>query len=261
MHVVVTGGSSGIGLEVAKIYARRGARVSIIARDRSRLETARKAIEDASLPQAQVFVAAASVGSNEELTSAIDACEAAFGPCDILVASAGVVEPGWFVDQQALAFDAQWQTNFSGVVNAVRRLYPGMKARGQGQVMIVSSAAAFIGLPAYASYCASKAALVGFADALRLEASGSGVSIGICFPPDTDTPQLTNELKLRPTEAQALMGQIKPRTAAEIATLLVRGVDRRSSRVYFTASIAALALFYPLARPFVEFWYGLRSRR
>jgi 3-dehydrosphinganine reductase len=261
MHVVVTGGSSGIGLDVAKIYARLGAAVSLIARDPDRLETARRAVEVAASGKGRVFTAVASVGNDDELSLAITACEAAFGPCDILVASAGIVEPGWFHEQNPEAFDAQWQTNFSGVVNTVRRVYSGMRTRGEGRIMIVSSAAAFIGLPAYAAYCASKAALVGFADALRLEASGTGVSIGICFPPDTDTPQLARELQSRPKEAELLMGQIKPRPASEIADRLVRGVDRRSARIYFTASIAALALFGPLVRPVIEIWYRLRTRR
>jgi 3-dehydrosphinganine reductase len=261
MHVVVTGGSSGIGLEVARIYARRGASVSLIARDAGRLATARLAIESVASADGRIFAVAASVGNAEELSSAIDACEAAFGPCDILVASAGIVEPGWFHQQSPDLFDAQWQTNFSGVVNTVRQVYAGMKARGEGRIMIVSSAAAFIGLPAYSAYCASKAALVGFADALRLEAMGTGVSVGICFPPDTDTPQLARELESRPQEAEILMGRIKPRQSDEIAALLVRGIDRRSSRVYFTASIAALALFGPLAKPFIELWYRFRTRR
>lgn len=261
MHVVVTGGSSGIGLEVAKIYARRGASVSLIARNIDRLNAARTEIEQASGGKAKVFAAAADAAVRAEISAAIQACEASHGPCDILVASAGIVEPGWFHEQAPDLFDVQWQTNFAGVANVVRPVYSGMRRRGQGRIMIVSSAAAFIGIPAYAAYCGSKAALVGFADALRLEAMATGVSVGICFPPDTDTPQLSRELESRPKEAELLMGSIKPRPAKEIAEKIVVGIDRRSAHVYFTALIAALGLFGPLARPFIEIWYRLKSRR
>ena len=127
--------------------------------------------------------------------------------------------------------------------------------------MIVSSAAAFIGIPAYSAYCASKAALIGFADALRLEAKLTGLSVGICFPPDTDTPQLCRELKTRPKEAEMLMGRIKPRQPDDIAAKLVSAIDRRQARAYFTAAILALALFGSWARPFIEIWYGLRKGR
>lgn len=261
MHVVVTGGSSGIGLEVAKIYARRGASVSLIARNADRLETARREIEQYSAGATKVFVVPADAAVSAEISAAIKACEAAHGPCDILVASAGIVEPGWFHEQTAEAFEAQWRTNFTGVVNTVRDVYASMRGRGEGRIMIVSSAAAFIGIPAYAAYCSSKSALVGFADALRLEAMPKGVTVGICFPPDTDTPQLARELQSRPREAEILMGRIKPRRAEEIAVRLVTGIDRRSAHVYFTGSIAALALFGPLVRPFIEIWYRVKVGR
>ncbi len=259
MHVVVTGGSSGIGLEVAKIYARRGASVSLIARNADRLETARSEIEQMSGGRSKVFLATADAAIGAEMMAAIEACEATHGPCDILVASAGVVEPGWFHQQTPELFEAQWQTNFAGAVNSVRAVYAGMRSRGQGRIMIVSSAAAFIGIPAYSAYCASKSALVGFADALRLEAMPKGVSVGICFPPDTDTPQLSRELQSRPREAELLMGRIRPRRADEIAGKLVAGIDRKRAHVYFTASIAALGLFGPLARPMIKIWYRMRT--
>lgn len=107
MHVVVTGGSSGIGLEVAKVYARRGASVSLIARNLDRLETARSEIEKSSGGRVKVFFAAADAAVCTEMSSAIMACEAANGPCDILVASAGVVEPGWFHEQAPELFESQ----------------------------------------------------------------------------------------------------------------------------------------------------------
>jgi 3-dehydrosphinganine reductase len=179
----------------------------------------------------------------------------------VVVACAGIVEPAWFHDQPADVFDGQWRTNFVGVADAVRLVYAGMRTRGQGRIMIVSSAAAFVGIPAYAAYCASKSALVGFADALRLEAIPAGVTVGICFPPDTDTPQLAKELQSRPREAEILMGKIRPRPAPRIAEAIVAGIDRGAARIYFSLSIAALAMFAQLLKPWIELWYRLRAGR
>jgi 3-dehydrosphinganine reductase len=261
MHVVVTGGSSGIGLEVAKIYAGQGASVTLIARNAERLEAARLELERVAGGRGRIVAAAADVADADAVSAAIETSETAIGSCDILVACAGIVAPAWFHEQGQDVFRAQWETNYLGVVNAVRATYSGMRLRSQGRIMIVSSAAAFIGIPGYASYCGSKSALVGFADALRLEAMPAGISVGICFPPDTDTPQLEMELQHRPVEAEMLMGRIRPQSADKIATLIVAGVDKKNARVYFNLSIAALALFGPWTKPFVEFWYRWRKRR
>ncbi|WJH39644.1 SDR family NAD(P)-dependent oxidoreductase [Aliirhizobium terrae] len=261
MHVVVTGGSSGIGLEVAKIYAAKGVSVSIVARNPERLQSAHERIESVAAVGAKIFSAAADVADPVALSAAIAACEAVQGPCDTLVVSAGIVDPAWFYEQSDEAFRAMWETNFHGAVNAVRAVYQGMRKRREGRIMIVSSAAALIGIPAYAGYCGSKAALVGFVDSLRLEAIPDGISVGICFPPDTDTPQLAWEVQCRPREAQMLMGKVKPRRAENIAADIVDGIAKGRARVYFTLSIAALSIFGPAIKPFVELWYRLRVGR
>ncbi|SFB50737.1 Short-chain dehydrogenase [Rhizobium sp. NFR07] len=261
MHVVVTGGSSGIGLEVAKIYAAKGVSVSIVARNPEKLQSAHERIEKAAATGATVYSAAADVADATALSAAISACEAAQGPCDTLVVSAGIVDPAWFYEQSDEAFRAMWETNFHGAVNAVRTVYQGMRKRREGRIMIVSSAAALIGIPAYAGYCGSKSALVGFVDALRLEAMPDGISVGICFPPDTDTPQLAWEIHCRPREAQMLMGKVKARPADSIAADIVNGITKRRARVYFSLSIAALSIFGPAIKPLVEVWYRFRTRR
>jgi 3-dehydrosphinganine reductase len=260
MHVVVTGGSSGIGLEVARIYAGRGASVSVIGRDEGRLNSAKADIRLSVGSEARIFTASADVASGDAVAAAIDACEAEFGPCDVLVVSTGTVHPGWFHEQPQAAFDAQWQTNFLGVANTVRHVYTGMRARGTGRIMILSSTAAFLGIPAYTSYCASKSALVGFVDALRLEAAFSDVSIGICFPADTETPQLAWEASHRPKEAELLMGHIRPRKPADVARKIVKATDRRRARLYFAPSIAALAILGPFLKPWIEIYFKLRLR-
>lgn len=260
MHVIVTGGSSGIGLEVARLYAARGARLTLIARDPARLDAARRELlSTGHISEKDVRVAAVDVGCDADLSAAVAPAEADFGPCDILVAAAGVVEPGAFEMLSGDAFAEQVTTNILGVANAVRTVYPGMKTRGQGRIMIVSSGAALIGLYGYTAYCASKSALTGFAEALAMEACRSGVGISICFPPDTFTPQLERELEKRPPEAQALIGKALPRSAKAVAERIVRAIDRETPRLYFGFSLTALGLFGPLIKPVLIWWYRRRS--
>ncbi|WP_430258537.1 SDR family oxidoreductase [Neorhizobium sp. IRS_2294] len=256
MHVIVTGGSSGIGLEVARIYACRGARVSIIARTAAMLESA--VVDLRSTGKADIRCERADVANDSEISRAVDACEAAFGPCDVLVASAGMVEPAFFDQQSQSDFSRQIDVNLLGTANAVRSVYAGMKSRGQGAIMIVSSGAALIGIPGYTAYCASKSALTGFAEALQAESVGDGVTIALCFPPDTETPQFERELAKRPAQARALMGAAPPWKANAVAEKIVRGIDRRSKKVYFGFSITGLGLFGPLVKPFVAAWFSRR---
>lgn len=259
MHVIVTGGSSGIGFDVARLYAARGARLTLIARDPARLELARQELLSTNeMSETDVYIATADVGVENEVLSAISSAEATLGPCDVLVASAGVVEPGRFEALSSAAFTEQVTVNLLGVVSAVRAVYPKMKRRGQGRIMVVSSGAALIGLYGYTAYCASKSALVGFVEALASEAAGSGICVSICFPPDTFTPQFERELAKRPAEAQLLMGKALPWTAKAVAERIVDGIDRRRSKVYFGFSITALGFFGSLIKPFLLWWYQRR---
>jgi short-subunit dehydrogenase len=260
MHVIITGGSSGIGLEVARLYAKRGARVTLIARDTSKLERARDELTvTASLTPDDIQIAAADVVDEVPLRSAVHNAEAKLGPCEILVACAGIVEPAKFDDLPADRFDEQVRVNLLGTVNSVRAVYAGMKQRGKGRIMIVSSGAALIGIHGYSAYCASKSALTGFAEALAQEGRARNVRVSICFPPDTVTPQLERELLERPVEAQRLMGKAQAWTAPAVAEKIVRAMDNGTSKLYFGVSIAALGFFGGMIKPVLFWWYQRRS--
>lgn len=259
MHVIVTGGSSGIGLEVARIYGLRGARLTLIGRDAGRLEAARRElVANGGIAEENIHTGAADTGSGADITAVMKASEETFGPCDILVTSAGIVDPGLFDQLSSEAFDYQVTTNVLGIANSVRAVYSGMKARGHGRIMIISSGAALIGIYGYTAYCASKSALTGFAEALAFESLGTGVDICLCFPPDTFTPQFEREISRRPREAQMLMGKIAPWSADVVAKKIVHAIDRRKPKLYFGFSLTALGLYGPFIKPFVTWWYRFR---
>ncbi|MGV2139424.1 SDR family oxidoreductase [Agrobacterium tumefaciens] len=249
-HIIITGGSSGIGLEVAKIYLGRGYRVSLIARRRGMLLTAARALTGADLGAGGgVFIASADVSDERELREAIIAAEANHGPCDILVASAGRVDPQEFDAQSAGIFEAQLSVNFLGCVNAVRTVLNGMKKRASGHIMLVSSGAALIGIPGYSAYCASKSALSSFGESLRIEVANAGVTVGVSFPPDTLTPQYEREIPLRPQAARHLMGAVAPWPADQVARKIVIGIDRGTAQVHFGASLTLLWWFSAFIKP------------
>jgi NAD(P)-dependent dehydrogenase (short-subunit alcohol dehydrogenase family) len=262
VHVIVTGGSSGIGLEVARLYLRAGASVSIIARDAARLERARLDLETSGVDiGGRLHVASADVAVEDEIRAAVLRCESVSGPCDALIAAAGMVEPAPFDEQTSDLFARQIETNLFGTVNSVRAVYAGMKARRSGKIMIVSSGAALIGIHGYSAYCASKSALVGFAEALQAEARPFSVGICICFPPDTLTPQLEAELPKRSAAAQRVMGAAAAWRPQAVAERIVRATDRGTSKLYFGFSLTALGWFGPVIKPVVNWWYAERPGR
>lgn len=254
-HVIITGGSSGIGLAIASIYAGSGARLSLIARSAGILKHAQDELTSKAAHAGDIRIETADVAIEEEIIAAIHRCETAFGPCDILVTSAGVVEPGRFEELTSAAFRRQMETNFSGTVHAVRAVYAGMKQRGRGKIMMISSGAGLLGIYGYSAYCASKFALHGFAQALRSEARTHGVDISICFPPDTQTPQFERELAFRPHEAAVVMGTIAPWPADAVARKVVAAIEGGRFEVYFGLTLFLLGRFGPAVRPVLNWWF------
>ncbi|MDX3928626.1 MAG: SDR family oxidoreductase [Shinella sp.] len=251
-HVLITGGSSGIGLALASLLLKRGDRVSLLARDPDRLSAARNALISGGASTEAIFIASVDVTDQKALNDAVGASEAEQGEVDCLIASAGMVEPALFDAQPADAFDRQVSINLTGVANSVRAVYAAMKARRRGRILVVSSGAGLIGIPGYSGYCASKFALRGFAASLRAEALSHDVTVSVCFPPDTLTPQYERELPLRPPEAALLMGKVRPWKVETVAGRMLAGFDRGIAEIHFGATLAILARIGPVLAPFIE---------
>lgn len=259
-HVIITGGSSGIGLALAHIYAARGARISLLARSLPALEAVQAELAR-DHREASIHVESADVSNEDQALAAIRRCEDAFGPCAILITSAGIVEPGRFEALSSAAFNRQLQTNLLGSVHAVRAVYAAMKERRSGRIMLVSSGAGLIGIYGYTAYCASKFALHGFADALRSEAKPHGVRVSVCFPPDTETPQFSRELEHRPLEATVIMGRVAPWSSATVALRIARAIDKGQFEVFFGWTLWALGRFGSAVKPVLNWWFDRGIRR
>jgi 3-dehydrosphinganine reductase len=222
-HVLITGGSSGIGLALARQCAEGGARVSLVARDPQKLATSRRAVE-AHAPGCRVLTASADVSVESEVLRAIAEAEAAHGPVDILITSAGVARPGYFEEVPVHVFERTMAVNYFGTVYPLKALVPGMRARGRGAVVIISSGAGIVGLFGYTPYAPTKFALRGLAEALRAELHGTGVNVCIVYPPDTDTPQLVEESLTKPAETKAITAGGGLWTADAVARVTLKAV-------------------------------------
>jgi len=219
-HVLVTGGSEGIGLATAAAFAARGARVSLVARDPAKLAAARDRL--GGLPA----VASADVTDRVALARAFGELVTAQGPVDILVTAAGASEPGRFTELDDDAFARQLDLNVLGTVHACRLVVADMCARRRGHLVLVSSVAGFLGIYGFSAYAPTKFAVRGFGEALRAELAPCGVRVSIVYPPDTDTPGLRRENERKPAETKAISATIPPVPAERVAAAIVRGVER-----------------------------------
>lgn len=247
--VVITGGSSGIGLATARTLARRGASLLLIARGAERLAEAADELRGLG---AAVQTASVDVSERTALVAALDSFVAGTGPLDALITCAGLARPGRFLDLEDDVFRTMMEVDYFGTLYAVRAVAPAMAARGRGSIVAVSSAAALLGIYGYTAYAPAKFAVRGLMEALRSELKPFGVHVACVFPPDVDTPQLADENRYKPAETAAISGTITPLGADQVAASIVAGIDRGTFAIYPDRSTTLLAGLAPMAAPLVR---------
>jgi 3-dehydrosphinganine reductase len=220
--VLITGGSSGIGLAAARILRPSGAHLVLVARDQGKLDVAQ---QDLTKMERKGDVQVASVDiSDEQAVKALAADVPGGRPVDVLICNAGVVMPGHFLELPQEQFDQMLGINYLGAVYLCRAFLPSMIERGGGDVHLVSSLAGLMGVFGYTAYSASKFALRGFAEVLRCEMKPRGVRVTASYPPDTDTPQLAFEDQYKPDETRAISGNAKKLSAEAVAGSILQGI-------------------------------------
>lgn len=177
--VLITGGSRGLGLVLAREFAERGARIAICARDRDELQRAKEDLESRG---AEVFDAICDVREQGEIETLVSDVRSRFGPIDVLVNNAGVIQVGPLDAQTQTDFEDAMRVHFWGPFYAMRSVIPEMRSRGEGRIVNISSIGGKIAVPHLAPYCASKFALAGLSSAMHGELAKDGISVTTVYP-------------------------------------------------------------------------------
>ncbi|GAP06460.1 short-chain dehydrogenase of various substrate specificities [Anaerolinea thermolimosa] len=228
--VLITGGSSGIGLATAKRMASLGADVVIVSRNETRLGSASEDIRAHCIaPDQLVLRYQADVSDYQAVSDLAARVIRDVRIPDILVNSAGVVRPGECVNLDPELYRWMMDINFHGTVNVIKAFLPSMMERKSGHIVNISSIAGFLGVYGYTAYGASKFAVKGFSDSLRLELQPYHINVSIVFPPDTETPQLEEERLYKPPLLVASEEGTSSISADAVARAIVKGIQRRQT--------------------------------
>ncbi|KAL2717832.1 3-ketodihydrosphingosine reductase [Vespula squamosa] len=195
-HVVITGGSSGIGKAIAIVAAKKGAHVTIIARNVEKLEQAKCEIIQACKKkdtQRVEYLSLDITKNYEEIQKAFMELEKTMGPIYMLVNCAGSSVCAKIEDTSTSDVQKMVDLNFLGTYYCTKAVVPSMKTAKDGIIVLMSSQAGFIGIYGYSAYCSVKFALRGLAESMAMELTPHNISVTLCLPPDTDTPGFAEE--------------------------------------------------------------------
>jgi NAD(P)-dependent dehydrogenase (short-subunit alcohol dehydrogenase family)/uncharacterized protein YndB with AHSA1/START domain len=256
MRVLVTGGSSGIGLATAHRLAERGAQIALVARGEEGLAAALETFELLEVEGLHTY--SADTTDRRALEAAMAEAADDLGGLDAVVASAAGASFGPFLETDPDDFDATVVNTFTGTVNTVRAALPHLERSG-GAMVVVGSIAGRVPQPSLAAYSAAKHAVRGFVESLRAELRDDGSPVTLCQvdPWAVDTPLADNfksQTGLLPPDA------ITAYEPESVAIEIVESIERRRPRVTVGRRAALASLAYATARPLFELGLVLASR-
>ena len=219
--VIVTGGGRGIGRAVAMEFAAQGAHLVLAGRRMDALETTARECHQSG---AKADIVSCDVAKDEDLHELIRHALTISGRIDVLVNNAGVVSGGRLDEIPGDDIGRMVGVNIWAPIRLSQIVLPHMREAKRGTIVNVSSVAGRVGLPFYATYCASKFAMRGFSEALRREVARDGIQVTAVYPGPTATDLMEN------VETDGLPLSIA--TAQQVSQAIVRGVRWKQNEVF-----------------------------
>ncbi|MGC1213024.1 MAG: SDR family oxidoreductase [Micromonospora sp.] len=235
---VITGASAGVGRATARLLARRGLAIALLARGRTGLDAAAEEVRAAGSRALPIEV---DMAEYDQVVAAGRRVEAELGPIDLWIndAFSSIFAP--FQETGPEEFRRAMEVTYLGYVHGTRVALSSMTPRDQGTIVQVGSALAYRGIPLQAAYCAAKHAIVGFTESLRCELlhDRSNVKVTMVHLPALNTPQFDWLRSRLPRHAQPVPPIYEPEVAARA---IVAAADRPGRREYWVGASTALTI-------------------
>ncbi|MCP3928400.1 MAG: SDR family oxidoreductase [Bacteroidetes bacterium] len=231
-NVVITGGSSGIGLATAKEFINLNANVFLLARNVERLEIAKKELQAISSKQIQVHTFPVDVSDKNAILATIEEIGSKFGGIHTLINNVGTSVHGRFEHLKLEDLEYVLEVNYLSCIYAIKAAFPFLKEAKNGHIGFVSSVAGYLGLIGVSTYAPTKFAMLGLAESLRQEMAEHDIGMTVIYPPDTDTPLLKRSLKNALPETKALSKKAKKVSPELVAQKFIEGILNKRFEVY-----------------------------
>jgi len=244
--VLITGASSGIGRALSVELTRRGAAVGLLARREDLLQDVAAEIKTFG---GTAIAVPADVTDANAVRGAVEVLSQKFGPIDLMIANAGVgaTIAGGKLEPDGVA--KVFNVNVIGVVNSVTAVIPQMVERGRGHLAVISSLAAYRGLPKSAAYCSSKAAISSLFESLRLDLQPKGIDVTIIHPGFIKTPLTAGRTKKLPFLMEV----------DEAAVKMIRAIEKRKKSYAFPWQLATIVRLGMVMPNFMYDWISSRN--
>ena len=255
--VWITGASSGIGEALAYAFANRGAKLILSSR---REEELRRVKKNCSLPDEHVLIVPLDVAETEKIPSAVQTVLSHFKRIDILVNNAGVSHWTKVKDLSVELIQRIMNVNFIGGAALTHEVLPGMLERKQGSIIVISSVLGKMPVRKQAAYVASKYALQGFYDTLRLEVAGDGVHVLVVCPGFVRTNVAKNSLNKEGVAINQDNEKIKSGLdPSYVAERILQSLDRKKNELVIAGKPEKTALW--MKRFFPSAFTSMMSKR
>lgn len=241
--VIVTGASSGIGLALSRSLVHRGAKVVMAARS---IEVLKEIEQELTSMDREVLAVACDVTKSEDCENLVKQTVAHFGGIDICICNAGVSMRGLFDDVELSVLHTLMDVNFWGAVNCVKYALPYIQ-KSHGTIIGIDSIAGMHGLPGRSGYSASKFALAGFLETVRIENIKKSVHVMLVYPGFT-----ASNIRKKSLNAKGVSQKETPRdeqkmiSAEDVSRIIIRGIERkkRDLRIGFIAKATRIFKFF-----------------